>query len=172
MRPYQKEYIENIKEIAALTGRKTPDGLSPEEYAERLLRDEEAIRKKAARNMELLREGLLPALDHLFEADSEELGELEEFAAQLAGGQETADEGVFRLIHRALLSLARQKRDRCGMIRELYWLGMGYYWLCNKLVGLPIEIVEKYVSQMRLCFTEAAAYLKYFDEIEIGRAHV
>ena len=55
MRPYQKEYIENIKEIAALTGRKTPDGLSPEEYAERLLRDEEAIRKNAARNMELLR---------------------------------------------------------------------------------------------------------------------
>lgn len=168
MRPYQKEYIENIREISALTGRKNPDGLSPEEYADRLLRDEEAIREKAARNMELLREGLLPALDHLFEADSEELGELEEFAAQLAGGQETADEGVFRLIHRALLSLARQKRDRCGMIRELYWLGMGYYWLCNKLVGLPIEIVEKYVSQMRLCFTEAAAYLKYFDVIEDG----
>lgn len=94
MRPYQKEYIENIREISALTGRKNPDGLSPEEYADRLLRDEEAIREKAARNMELLREGLLPALDHLFEADSEELGELEEFAAQLAGGQETADEGV------------------------------------------------------------------------------
>ena len=120
MRPYQKEYIENIKEIAALTGRKTPDGLSPEEYAERLLRDEEAIRKKAARNMELLREGLLPALDHLFEADSEELGELEEFAAQLAGGQETADEGVFRLIHRALLSLAGKRRDRSRLIQKQY----------------------------------------------------
>ena len=36
---HQKEYIENIREISALTGRKNPDGLSPEEYADRLLRD-------------------------------------------------------------------------------------------------------------------------------------
>ena len=43
---------------------------------------------------------------------------------------------------------------------------MGYYWLCNNLAGLDLELIEKYVSRMRLCFTEAAAYLKYFDEIE------
>ena len=52
------------------------------------------------------------------------------------------------------------------MIRELYWLGMGYYWLYSKLVGLPLEVTEKYANQMRLSFTEAAAYLKYFEEIE------
>ncbi len=163
MRPYQKEYIENIREIAALTARKDPDGLTLEAYEARMRRDEVAAWEKVGRNMTLLREGLFSTLDHLFDADRETL---EEFATHLMGGKETQDEGVFRLIHRALLSLARQKGDRCGMIRELYWLGMGYYWLYSKLVGLPLEVTEKYANQMRLSFTEAAAYLKYFEEIE------
>ncbi len=166
MRPYQKEYIENIREIAALTARKDPDGLTLEAYEARMRRDEVAAWEKVGRNMTLLREGLFSTLDHLFDADRETLEELEEFATHLMGGKETQDEGVFRLIHRALLSLARQKGDRCGMIRELYWLGMGYYWLYSKLVGLPLEVTEKYANQMRLSFTEAAAYLKYFEEIE------
>ena len=34
------------------------------------------------------------------------------------------------------------------------------------MVGLKLEDSQKYISQMRLCFAEAAAYLKYYDEIE------
>lgn len=166
MRPYQEEYIANIKEIIALTEWKRPEGESFEEYAAGLRRSEELAREKARRNMELLRENLVPALDRLFEAEQAELDELTDFASCLMGGKETQDEGVFRLIHQSLLSLARQKEDRSGTIRELYWLGMGYYWLYSILTGLPMESVEKYSSQMRLYFTEAAAYLKYYDEIE------
>lgn len=166
MQPYQEEYIANIKEIIALTEWKRPGGESFEEYAAGLRRSEELAREKAQRNMELLRENLIPALDRLFEAGQEELGELVDFASRLMGGKETQDDGVFRLIHQALLSLARQKGDRSGTIRELYWLGMGHYWLYSQVMGLPMEWVEKYSSQMRLYFTEAAAYLKYYDEIE------
>ena len=170
MQPYQEEYIANIKEIIALTEWKRPAGESFEEYAAGLRRDEELGREKTRRTMALLRENLVPALDGLFEAGQEELDELVDFASRLMGGKETQDDGVFRLIHQALLSLARQKGDRSGTIRELYWLGMGHYWLYTQLTGLPTEPVEKYSSQMRLYFTEAAAYLKYYDEIEESEA--
>lgn len=166
MRPYQEEYIANIREISALTRRVKPGGMSLEDYIDRLERDEALAREKVRRNMELLRVELFPALDHLFEAGPEALRELEEFSSHLAGTQETRDEGLFRLIRQALLSLARRREDRDGIIRELYWLGMGRFWLYSKLVGLDLEMIEKYVSEMRLCFTEAAAYLKYYDEIE------
>ena len=163
MQAYQEEYIANLKEIAALADRRKPEALAFSAYELRRRQNEGLARQKVKRNVELLRGGLVPALDHLFEAKEEEVRELEDFAAKLAGG---VDAGLFRRIHQALLSLARLKRDRTAAIRELYWLGMGYYWLCNNLAGLDLELIEKYVSRMRLCFTEAAAYLKYFDEIE------
>lgn len=166
MRPYQEEYIANIREIAALTARCRPGGLSLEEYDSLLRRNEALAAEKVQRNVKLLRENLFPLLDHLFSAGEEELRELEDFAARLYGSPETQDEGLFRVIRRALLSLARQRGDRNGMIRELYWLGMGNFGLCSKLVGLELEYTEKYFSRMRLCFTEAAAYLKYYEEIE------
>lgn len=166
MRPYQEEYIANISEIDRLTQRKRPGNMTLDQYTARLRADEAAARALAQRNMELLRGELFPRLDLLFEADGSDLADLEEFAGHLAGTQDTRDEGLFRLIHQALLSLARRRDDRDGVIRECYWLGMGRFWLCSKLVGLDLEIVENYISQMRLCFTEAAAYLKYFDEIE------
>ncbi|MDE7218774.1 MAG: hypothetical protein K2O45_04025 [Oscillospiraceae bacterium] len=165
MQPYQEEYLANLKEIAALTARKKPDGLSFAAYELRLRQNEGLVRQRVKRNVELLRGGLVPALDHLFEIGEEQLRELSEFAACLMDSA-TLDMGLFRLIHQALLTLARRKGDRAAAIRELYWLGMGYYGLCSGLAGLELELVEKYYSRMRLCFTEAAAYLKYFDEIE------
>lgn len=166
MRPYQEEYIENIREIAALTAREKPGELTFEAYEERLRRRERQAAEKVKRNMELLRQDLFPALDNLFEAGEEELKELEGFAEALWNGGKVADEGLFRMVRQALLSLARQKGDRRDMIRQLYWLGMGYHSLCSKLVCLEPESINQYFNHMRLSFTEAAAYLKYFDEIE------
>ncbi len=165
MQPYQEEYLSVIREAAALSAGQEPEGLPLAGYEDRQLRREDMTQELARRGMELLRRNLFPVLDHLFEAEERTLAELEEFAARLWGGSEAQDQGLFRLIHRALLSRARQKEDRSAMIRHLYWLGMGYYGLCNRLVGLSLETVENYISRMRLCFTEAAAYLKYFDEI-------
>ncbi len=166
MRPYQEEYLANLRQFAALSHRELPGTLSFDEYAARLQHRSAETARLGRRNIELLREGLFPTLDDLFNAGPDQLADLREFSFQLFGGQTELDVGLFCQIHRALLSLARQKQDRAAMIRELYWLGMGRNSLCSKLVGLELEDIEKYINQMRLCFTEAAAYLKYYDEIE------
>lgn len=166
MEPYQEEYIENLTQIASLTAWKKPDGLSFEAYARRL-RENEALREeKAKRNMELLRGRLFPMLDDLFHCGAETIAGLEEFSFQLYDGRKELDVGLFCQIRQALLILARQKRDRNAIIRGLYWLGMGRISLVRKLVGLELSDIQKYTVQMRLCFTEGAAYLKYYDEID------
>lgn len=148
MEAYQEEYIANLKELSGL----------PESHS----RLEEIV----DRNMKLLRENLFPLLDHLFQAGPEELAGLEEFAGALFDGRTALDIGLFCQIRRALLSRARQTRNRADMIRGLYWLGMGYNNICTQLIGLDWQVVESYMARMRLCFMEAAAYLKYFEEIE------
>lgn len=166
MQPYQEEYLANLRRFPALTQRKRPEGLGFEQYSAQRLEDSGRIAQMSERNMALLREGLFPMLDDLFHAGPAQLRELDEFSFHLFNGVTGPDVGLFCQIHRALLSVARQKQDRTAMIRELYWLGMGRNGLASKLVGLELKDVDKYIHRMRLCFTEAAAYLKYFDEIE------
>ncbi len=166
MQPYQEEYLANLREITALSAWRGPEGLSFDGYAARLLENEARVEQLARRDMELLRGQFFPLLDNLFAADGAALADLEAFAARLLGRPEELDAGLFCQIRQALLSMARQNRDRADAIRELYWLGMGRHSRVSKLVGLELPLVEKFVTQMRLCFTEAAAYLKYYDEIE------
>ncbi len=166
MQLYQQEYIANLKEIVMLTMGERREKLSFEAYLEQSDRKRRRGEELVKRNMKLLREGLFPVMDHIYDADETEISELREFAGELTGGKEDLDGGLYCQIHKALLSLARMRKDRKEMIRELYCLGMGYYGLYNKLVGLERKEIQKYTSQMRLCFAEAAAYLKYFDEIE------
>lgn len=166
MQAYQEEYIANLKKIAELSTLKK-SGLHSlyavyGESAQEKLCQEQTV----ARNMDLLRENLFPLLDHLFEADSETLQELEDFAGMLYDGRTEQDIGLFCQIRRALLSRARQAGNRNDMIRHLYWLGMGYNCVCTRLIGLDWRDMEPYMIRMRLCFMEAAAYLKYFEEIE------
>lgn len=166
MQPYQEEYIANLREIARLSARKKPEGRSFEAYQKQLTENRRCVERKAARNMELLKMNLFPLLDNLSDADESILQELFEFAGRLFQVGEELDTGLFCRIHQALLSLARFKKDQSGMIRELYWLGLGRHNRCSKLFGLPMSVIEDYMSEMRLCFTEAAAYLKYYEQIE------
>ena len=166
MQPYQEEYIENLKDIAALAAHRKPEGGSFAAYRLELSRRRECVERKAARNMELLRTRLFPLLDHLPQAGERELQELQEFSEKLFQVGDELDTGLFCRIHQALLNLARLTKDQKGMIRELYWLGLGKHNRCSRLVGLPFSVMENYMSEMRLCFTEAAAYLKYYDQIK------
>lgn len=166
MQPYQEEYIANLIEFSTLSAQRTSPHPDFEAYLAQRLQNKARGEQIAQRNMELLREKLFPLLDHLFDASQEEISSLEEFAAALFDGRNELDVGLFCQIHRALLSRVRLQKDRNGMIRELYWLGIGYNSLCTKLIGFEWPIVEGYMSQMRLCFMEAAAYLKYFEEIQ------
>lgn len=166
MQPYQEEYITNLKDIAALAAHKTLDCHSFDTYCETLLQNRSLIETKINRNIALLRDELFLLFDRLFEAKAEELAELEEFAQKLLDGKNELDGGLFCQIYQALLSRARHTKDRNAIIRCLYWLGIGHHNMCSKMVGLDWPDIEYYMSQMRLCFTEAAAYLKYYDDIE------
>ena len=168
MQPYQEEYIANLRDNAACKtwNRKGQKKQSFEEWLAWRNQEKQRAEERGKRNMELLREGLFPVLDHIFEAEEETLAQLGEFAGQLLGGGEELDVGLYCQIHGALLSVARRTKNRQDIIRELYCLGMGYFNIYNKLVGLEHEESQKYMSRMRLCFGEAAAYLKYFDEIQ------
>ena len=166
MEPYQEEYIANLREIAALSPRRQPSEGTLADYTDRLCRDRARQKQLAARNMALLRENLFPVLDNLPEAGHQETEDLRQFAAALIQGRIELDAILYCQIHQSLLGLARHRRDRDGIIRELYSLGIGRYAQCSKLVGLDLSVSAPYTSQMRLCFVEAAAYLKYFDEIQ------
>lgn len=166
MQPYQEEYIANLRDIALLVLQKKPAGHSFEEYKEELIEDRRRLKERVSRNISLLREHLFPLLDNLLDAKEEEIAELEEFAGRLLNGREELDGGLFCQIHQALLSRARLSKDQNSIIRHLYWLGIGRNNMYGKMVGMELEHTEKYISKMRLCFAEAAAYLKYYDEIE------
>lgn len=166
MQPYQEEYIANLRDIIALSTRQNLDCRSFEAYRETLLQNRSLIETKINRNITLLRERLFPLFDRLFEASAAELAELEAFARTLLNGKHELDGGLFCQIYQALLIRARRDRNRSTTIRCLYWLGIGRHNMCSKMVGLELSDIGNYMSQMRLCFAEAAAYLKYYDKID------
>ena len=145
MQPYQEEYIANLRDNAACKtwNRKGQKKQSFEEWLAWRNQEKQRAEERGKRNMELLREGLFPVLDHIFEAEEETLAQLGEFAGQLLGGGEELDVGLYCQIHSALLSVARRTKNRQNIIRELYCLGMGYFNIYNKLVGLEYEESQK-----------------------------
>ncbi len=162
MLPYQEEYIKNCKAHQDLTFLMLLDGPSFDAAMENMRQAAEL----ALQNTLLLREQLLPVLDELYQQDDGTLADMEAFADALTSGPRPLDLALAEQIHDALLSGARYHRRRDMMIRELYKLGMVRYQMWNMLTGLDLPETDHYSIRMRYCFTEAASYLKYYEEFD------
>ena len=166
MLDYQEEYIANAKEAANLFVCSCPADVDFDTWLAERRAAEERIRALRERSTALLSAHLFPALDSLHGAAAERLQELAAFADQLMNWQKNIDTGLYVVIHDALLSLCRVRRDRNGIIRELYKLGMGMYYQRRMLGGIEDARAMTFHFQNEMVFTEASSYLRYYDEIE------
>ncbi|MBR4163782.1 MAG: hypothetical protein IKR11_09685 [Solobacterium sp.] len=166
MLAYQEQYISNMREIAQLADFFCDAGNGFEEWFQK--RKEAGIKSERlkAENISLLNDHLFPTLDHLHEASAEEIQDLVAFADALMDWKENLDCGVYIVIHDALLSVCRTRKDRNGMIRELYKLGMGHYYRNRMIQGIDETKTNSFIFENEMLFTEAGTYLKYFEEIE------
>ena len=166
MLPYQETYIENTRKIHRLIdGRDIVRGdfsawLKANREADAQI---EALRRE---NVSLLNGHLFPLLDDLHNASPEAIEALEAFGAALMDWSNNLDCGVYVLIHDSLLSMYRIRRDRSGMIKELYQLGMGLYYQNRALQGIDQRFVHHFLFQNEMVFTEGGSYLKLFPEIK------
>lgn len=166
MLPYQTRYLENTREIAALSDFY---GISAPDYGQWYEKQLAARRRIAAlrqENVALLNDCLFPALDDLHAADDADIAELEAFAAALMDWSTNLDCGIYLLIHDSLLSLYRFRRDRNRVIKELYMVGMGLYYQGRTLQGTECKASAAYRFRNEMVFTEGGSYLKFFSEID------
>ena len=166
MLPYQIQYIENARRILTLCNF---DSIPSEDYetwyAEFTHRREQmaALRRE---NMQLMSGCLVPTLDELLQADETVIGDLRDFAAKLMDWSTNLDVGVYVLIHDALLSMYRLRKDRNGIIQELYQLGMGLFYLNRTIESIDENRASGYLFRNEMVFTEAGSYLRFFPEIQ------
>ncbi len=166
MKGYQEQYIQNLKEINSLSDfYKGTEGDFELWYSEKKA-NAKRISELRDQNNGLLNEGLFPALDDIHSLPSEELKELEDFAGVLLDWKTNLDPGVYVVIHDALLSFYRQKKNRDGIIKELYMLGMGLYYMRTFSDGIESEYRNRVAFRDEMIFSEAASYLRYFEEIK------
>ncbi len=166
MLPYQTQYIENVREIARLSdvyGASLSDFDSW--WAQRREARETMARLKKE-NDALLSAHLFPMLDDLHNASPRDIAHLEEFSAVLMDWSTNLDCGVYVLIHDSLLSMYRIRQDRNSIIKELYKLGMGMYYLLRPVRHTRDKQAEQLRFQNEMVFTEGGSYLKFFPEIQ------
>ena len=162
MRPYQEEYIANVKQFIALSLLPTAEDVTPDGYAARIDGIRAQRRGLVQRNMELLRGSLLPELDLISGADGGQLQSLQKFSNHLLASPKQVDVGLASQIQQALLNVARQRCDRDGIIEHSYWLGIARFNLNSKQVNMERETAA-FHQRARACFEEAASYLRDFD---------
>lgn len=166
MKPYQIQYVNNAREIAALSDFYGVSTVDFAHWYETHRQADERIDALKKENIDLLNSFLFPALDDLHNATADDISHLEQFAAELMDWTTNLDCGVYILIHDSLLSLYRVRRDRNGVIRELYKLGMGLYYQNRMVQGVEDQFTSTLYFQNEMVFTEAGSYLKFFPEIQ------
>lgn len=166
MLPYQEKYIENTREIMALSDFYGADlsGFDGWYKAERGA--DERIRALRQENIALLDDCLFPQLDDLHNASPEDIAALEAFADTLMDWKTNLDCGVYVLVHDSLLSLYRVRKERKHIIKELYKLGMGLYYQNRMVVGIDRGRTAPLLFRNELVFTEGGTYLRFFKDVE------
>ena len=166
MQKYQERYIENTKAIVVLRKPEPAGEASFSAWFAAQRKKQEEIERLKAENLSLLENELFPVLDNLYGADDTLIRELEAFADELMDWRTNLDCGIYILIHDALLSLYRYRKDRDGIIRELYRLGMGLYYQNRSIQGIRDERTVHFYFENEMVFTEGGSYLKFFDRID------
>ena|GEM_PF-542971 len=163
MQPYQEEYVNNTKQIARLSYmyNGTDSGFAAW-YAARRTAEEE-IGRLYERNVLLLKEQLFVSLDALWSASEETIDELVQFSDALMDWKTNLDCGVYVAIHEALLRLYRIRRSKDDVIRELYKVGMGRYFLNRAIGNIDSTKCRDLRFRNEMLFTEAASWFPYFD---------
>lgn len=166
MLPYQEQYVKNAAEVASLSNFHNTSAPDFETWYEKRMEAQARIKELRSENVSLLETHFFPVLDNLFAASEEELASLSEFAAKLMDWQNNLDPCICMLIHEALLSYYRRKKDRDGVIRELYLMGMGFYYFRQTVEGIEAPECRSAAFHNEMIFTEGSSYLRYFDKIE------
>ena len=166
MQEYQNRYIENISEIYQLLDIYSFDTDSFDNWYQKQQDAKKTIRRLKKDNVQILNEHLFPLLDSLYSAENSQIKDLEEFADKLMDWKINLDCGTYLLIHESLLNMYRVRKDRDGIIKELYKVGMGLYYQNRMIQVIDNSRCRKFYFENEMVFTEAASYLKYFEEIE------
>ncbi len=162
MEPYQKEYLALLSSVSSYTG-PSAGQMEPEAFVEAAKEASRLSRKAVEEGSQLLRRELFPVLDNILASSPEEVASLLEFAGELMSGVKQKDVGLFYRIHLALVDLARHRKDRDLLIRELYFVGMALF---NLETMLSPNLFRLYTARMRMCFMESASYFDtQYDEI-------
>ena len=166
MLDYQKQYIANVEKIIELSDIRADLHKDFETWYNIISSNNDRIAILRNNNISLLNDNLFVTLDNLYNASDEDINNLEEFADVLLDYNNNYDPGVYIVIHEALLNLYRQRKQRTNIIKELYKLGMGYYYQNRITQGIGLEHSRRFWFEDEMLFTEGGSYFEYFEEIE------
>ncbi len=162
MREWQEQYLRNAREVADIRPLFSAEQKPFDAWYADFLEREKRLRVLREENTRLLNERFFPMLDALPSLDAEETESLVAFGDALMDWNTNLDCGIYVAIHDALLRLSRIRRDRPGMIRELYKLGMGLYYLQRAILGVECREADAMNFRNEMVFTEAASYFRWF----------